>query len=290
MDIEKLSQKIRELRNVKCFSQEELAIRSGVSLRTVQRVEKAETTPSGETLKRILKTLGTSYEELLSQSITVEHPLRTLKGTNEYLHIFEDKLIINRSVTSEEELMQTYQKSISYLFKSLGVLIVLTLLFTILAVVFLFSENIDLFVMTTSFAVMFLGIIFLSMTFSSGNPYIDRNHIVKTKIENMKMGYICFVIIYREGKRIKERGVTFNTRDLTYVQEGLFLENLITTYEVEQNNDALVPIFFIPVMYVLVGIFNGFELMVISICGFIGTFWIIAKMIIKYVKNNREFA
>ena len=77
---------------------------------------------------------------------------------------------------------------------------------------------------------------------------------------------------------------------MTYVQEGLFLENLITTYKVEQNNDTLVPIFFIPVMSVLVGIFNGFELTVISICGFIGMFWIIAKMIIKYVKNNREFA
>ena len=53
MENEKLAQGVKELRKVKGFSQEELAKNSGLSLRTIQRLENGETEPSGETLKRI---------------------------------------------------------------------------------------------------------------------------------------------------------------------------------------------------------------------------------------------
>ncbi|WP_231559926.1 helix-turn-helix domain-containing protein, partial [Capnocytophaga canis] len=145
MNIEKLSQKIKELRKMKCLSQEELATQAGVSLRTIQRVEKAENTPSGETLKRILTTLGTSYETLIAETIT-EKPLRTLQGVKECLHIFSDKLIINRSVTPEN-ITKTYEKSISYLFKTLGVVFIGTLLFSIIAVVLFFLKSTDVAIM-----------------------------------------------------------------------------------------------------------------------------------------------
>ena len=50
-----LSKKVKELRKRKGFSQEELAENSGLSLRTIQRIENGETEPTGETLKRIKK-------------------------------------------------------------------------------------------------------------------------------------------------------------------------------------------------------------------------------------------
>ena len=40
-----LAQRIKNLRNRKGFSQEELSVKTGLSLRTVQRVENGETEP-----------------------------------------------------------------------------------------------------------------------------------------------------------------------------------------------------------------------------------------------------
>ncbi|MFK8301872.1 helix-turn-helix domain-containing protein [Capnocytophaga stomatis] len=290
MNIEKLSQKIKELRKVKCLSQEELATQSGVSLRTVQRVENAESTPSGETLKRILTTLGTSYEALITETIT-EKPLRTLQGVKEYLHIFSDKLIINRSVIPEN-ITKTYEKSISFLFKTLGVVFIGTLLFSIIAVVFFFLDNTDLAIFATGFATIFLIVTFLIMWFSSGAaPYIERKHIVATKIENTKLGNIHFIITYRDGKRIKERSITFETRDLTYIQEGLLSENLIETNKVSQNYDTLIIMFSIPVLSSLTRFSDKFDFpVVITLWSLTGIVCIIIKVIIKSIRNNRKYA
>ncbi|GET46701.1 helix-turn-helix domain-containing protein [Capnocytophaga felis] len=290
MNIEKLSQKIKELRKVKCLSQEELAAQAGVSLRTVQRVENAESNPSGETLKRILKTLGTSYEALITETIT-EKPLRTLQGVNEYLHIFNDKLIINRSVIPEN-ITKTYEKSISYLFKSLGVIFITTLLSTIIAIVLFFLNNTGLAIFATGFAVILLIVIFLIMWFSSGAvPYIERKHIVATKIESTKLGNIYFIITYRDGKYIKERSVTFKTRDLMYIQEGLHSENLIETYEVNQNYDTLIIILSVPMLPILARLFDKLDFpVVITLWSLIGIICIVIKVIIKTIRNNRRYA
>jgi transcriptional regulator with XRE-family HTH domain len=47
-----LAERVKELRNRKGISQELLAEQSGLSLRTIQRIENNETVPRGETLKR----------------------------------------------------------------------------------------------------------------------------------------------------------------------------------------------------------------------------------------------
>lgn len=290
MNVEKLSQKIKELRKIKCLSQEELAVQSGVSLRTVQRVENAESTPSGETLKRILTTLGTSYEALIKENIT-EKPLRTLKGTAEYLHIFNDKLIINRSVTPEN-LVKTYEKSISYMFKSLGVIFIGALLFTIIAVVFFFLENTNLTIMATSLATMFLIVAFLMMRFSSGVPYIERKQIVATKIEKMAIGGINFIIIYYDGKRIKERSVTFNLRDLSYIQKALLSENLLENDKIGRNYDTLILVISIPVISALTTFFTKSEFppAIYAMYGLVGVVLVTTKVIIKTIRNNKKHA
>lgn len=49
--------KVKKLRTSKGFSQEELARRSGLSLRTIQRIENNETTPHGDTMRKIFEVL-----------------------------------------------------------------------------------------------------------------------------------------------------------------------------------------------------------------------------------------
>jgi transcriptional regulator with XRE-family HTH domain len=47
MKNKELAQRIKELRNRRCFSQEELSEKTGLSLRTIQRIENGETEPRG---------------------------------------------------------------------------------------------------------------------------------------------------------------------------------------------------------------------------------------------------
>ncbi|WP_300441039.1 helix-turn-helix domain-containing protein [Christiangramia sp.] len=61
-----LSQKIKDFRIKSGMSQEALAAKSGVSLRTIQRIENNETSPRGDTLKRISSALGISTEDFIN--------------------------------------------------------------------------------------------------------------------------------------------------------------------------------------------------------------------------------
>lgn len=65
MNENQLAQKIKALRKRKGYSQEALAEISGLSLRTVQRIENENQNPSGDSLKRLSSTLGVSPDYLL---------------------------------------------------------------------------------------------------------------------------------------------------------------------------------------------------------------------------------
>ena len=60
--------KIKELRESKGFSQEELCENSGISLRTIQRIENGESVPRGSTLKTIASSLNVSPDFLINSS------------------------------------------------------------------------------------------------------------------------------------------------------------------------------------------------------------------------------
>ncbi|MBX0333590.1 helix-turn-helix domain-containing protein [Pontibacter sp. HSC-14F20] len=60
--------KILEIRKRKGLSQEELSEMAGISLRTLQRLEKGETEPRGYTLKSICRALGIDVEEVYDYS------------------------------------------------------------------------------------------------------------------------------------------------------------------------------------------------------------------------------
>ncbi len=61
----KIGQKIREIRKKKGWSQEELAEHSKLNLRTIQRIENGESEPRGKTLHLICKVLDVHVENLL---------------------------------------------------------------------------------------------------------------------------------------------------------------------------------------------------------------------------------
>ena len=53
-----LAKRLKELRNQRGMSQEVLADESGLSMRTIQRIENGETNPTGESLKRLSNALN----------------------------------------------------------------------------------------------------------------------------------------------------------------------------------------------------------------------------------------
>lgn len=63
-----LAQKIVQSRKMQGLSQEELSNRANISLRTLQRIEKAETEPRGHTLRAIAEVLEVPVEELMDFS------------------------------------------------------------------------------------------------------------------------------------------------------------------------------------------------------------------------------
>lgn len=60
-----LSKKIKQLRSNKGFSQEELAERTQLNLRTIQRIEGGESEPRGDTLKRLAHALDVAPNDLI---------------------------------------------------------------------------------------------------------------------------------------------------------------------------------------------------------------------------------
>lgn len=65
MDNQNLAIKIKDLRSRKGYSQEQLSEESKLSLRTIQRIEKGESIPRGDTLLKLTKALGVTPDDLL---------------------------------------------------------------------------------------------------------------------------------------------------------------------------------------------------------------------------------
>lgn len=65
MNNQNLAIKIKDLRNRKGFSQEQLSEESKLSLRTIQRIEKGESVPRGDSLVKLTQALGVTPDALL---------------------------------------------------------------------------------------------------------------------------------------------------------------------------------------------------------------------------------
>ena len=64
-----LAKRVKELRKRSGISQELLAENSGLSLRTVQRIENGETQPTGDSIKRLSSALNVTPNELIDWQI-----------------------------------------------------------------------------------------------------------------------------------------------------------------------------------------------------------------------------
>jgi transcriptional regulator with XRE-family HTH domain len=64
-----LARRVKDLRNRNGMSQEMLAEESGLSLRTIQRIENGETEPTGDTLKRLSNAFNVPPDELIDWTI-----------------------------------------------------------------------------------------------------------------------------------------------------------------------------------------------------------------------------
>jgi len=73
-----LAKKVKELRSRRGFSQEILADNSGLSLRTIQRIELGTTVPRGDTLQRLASALEVSPDDLIDWKIVQDKNILTL--------------------------------------------------------------------------------------------------------------------------------------------------------------------------------------------------------------------
>lgn len=69
MDYSHLAARIKEYRMNKGLSQEALADKSGLSHRTIQRIENGESNPTGDTLQRVAEALDLRPDELIDWTI-----------------------------------------------------------------------------------------------------------------------------------------------------------------------------------------------------------------------------
>jgi len=69
MKNKELAQKIKTLRYRKGLSQEDLSEKTGLSLRTIQRIENGETEPRGDSLKRLALAFDVSPDEIVDWTV-----------------------------------------------------------------------------------------------------------------------------------------------------------------------------------------------------------------------------
>ena len=69
MKNKELAKKVKMLRDRKGLSQEELSEKTGLSLRTIQRIETGETEPRGDSLRRLAVTFDVSPDEIVDWTV-----------------------------------------------------------------------------------------------------------------------------------------------------------------------------------------------------------------------------
>jgi len=88
MNDSSLSQKIKNLRKQKGMTQETLAEDSGLSQRTIQRIENNETVPRGDSLKRLAIALNTTPDEIIDWRIQEDKGYLTLMCLSALAYLF----------------------------------------------------------------------------------------------------------------------------------------------------------------------------------------------------------
>ena len=237
MENRKLGQGVKELRKGKGLSQEELAKISGLSLRTIQRVENGETKPAGETLKRISSVLDIAPNKLIDWDTNNETSKKIVKTKHEYLHIFDTKLVISKT-TEIENLVEDYEKSVNNVFKTLMVFFIWIPIFTTLAIIFYNMKKNGLAIYAGAFAFCCLMVAFYTMLFTSGTSLIKVENISKIKLQK-KLFYNVVVIFHRESGRLKERLIMLEENQVDTMKNSLLAEKLIEEKDIKLKGNKI---------------------------------------------------
>lgn len=232
MEKVKLAQEVKKLRKRKGLSQEELAYKAGLSLRTIQRVENGETEPTGETLKRISNAFDLSPEELIIWTNNEDELKHTVAAKNEYLHIFDNRLTISKTNEFNDSI-DDYDKSVNNVFKSLIVFLVSIPIFTALAVVF-YNTHPNLSFYAGGFALFFLLMAIYIMLFTSGTPLIYRNQIKNIELQSSIFGNAIVIKHYDMG-RLKRRSIIVDKNKIELIKDVLLEEKLSNNADIKTD-------------------------------------------------------
>ena len=250
MKNEKLVQRVKELRKLNGLSQEELAKKSGLSLRTIQRVENDETLPTGETLKRISAVLNVTPNELINWDNNNETLKRTVKTKFEYLHIFNNKLVLSKTAEISD-LVEDYGKSVNDVFKTLMVFFIAIPIFTALTVVFYNLGMTGLAINTGASAFFFLVVAFNTILFTSGSSLIKLESISKIMIRKDLFNNVV-VIFHKESGRIKARGMVLEENQIDTMKDSLLSEKLIEEKNIKlKGNKVSIQLYIIALVSII---------------------------------------
>lgn len=222
---EKLAQGVKELRKRKGLSQEDLAEKSGLSLRTIQRVENKETEPTGETLKRISSVLEVGSYELIDWDSDKETLKKTVKTKYEYLHVFDNKILITKTAEIND-LVEDYGKSVNNVFKTLMVFFIFIPIFTTLSIIFYNMGMTGLSINSGAFAFCFLVVAFYTILFTSGSSIIKMENINRIRMQKKIFNNVV-LISHKESGRLKERVLVLEENQVDTMKESLISEKLI---------------------------------------------------------------
>lgn len=223
MEVKGLTQNVKKLRAGKGLSQQELAKKAGLSLRTVQRVENGETKPTGETLKRIANALEISPEELLNWIGEKDSFKKSIKTKYGYLHIFESKLIFSKSQDFNTA-VSDYEKSINNFFKTLTVFLITVPVFAIIATT-LYKTQPHLSFYAGSMAIFFMLMGIYTMLFTSAKPIIYRSQIKNVQLQNSLFQNIIVIKHYNSG-RIQRMSIIISKNEMDTAKEVFLTEKL----------------------------------------------------------------
>ena len=94
MNNQNLATKIKDLRTRKGLSQEQLSEETKLSLRTIQRIEKGESTPRGDTLIKLTNALGVTPDDLLEWAETEDRGYLGLLNLSALIFLVQPLLAI----------------------------------------------------------------------------------------------------------------------------------------------------------------------------------------------------
>jgi len=83
-----ISEKLRQLRKKKGWTQAQLSRFSGVSQQAISHIESGRNAPTGNTLKILAPVLGCTVDELLGEPRPVDHEIGLTESERDLLHIF----------------------------------------------------------------------------------------------------------------------------------------------------------------------------------------------------------